>query len=325
MTERSPIFSAKSENQSIGYIEDAEAFDLLGNKRCSYNPSTGNLLELDSGRTIGHVSLAGHFVGMSWIAEELFPLPRAIAAPTISPHETMSDSPQVSPHHEALTTSPKEDADQTITSWDEAVSAVAITLPASSREPTYTAPNPLAAAPDEPVAAAHLPATLSDESSASDAAASLKSLDQPAETDAVTLTTLPAAAPSEAPLSSDAQGAFTLTTSLDELPTATPSKAPLSSDAEGALTLTTSLDEPPTATPSEAPLSSDVEGALEMIRMTLAMNFNNTSHQTMTDVAMQMRNHLTGLRKKRPRTPSPLRYSIELPAARVDDGWKHQQ
>jgi hypothetical protein len=51
MAEPSPIFSAKIDNQKIGYIGGTEAFDLLGNKRCNYNPSTGNLLELDSGRT----------------------------------------------------------------------------------------------------------------------------------------------------------------------------------------------------------------------------------------------------------------------------------
>jgi hypothetical protein len=45
MAERSPIFSKKSGNQKIGYIEDGEAFDLLGDKRCNYCPSTGNLLE----------------------------------------------------------------------------------------------------------------------------------------------------------------------------------------------------------------------------------------------------------------------------------------
>ena len=73
MAEGRPILSGKNDHQKIGYIEGTDAFDSLGNKRCKYNPSTGNLLELDSGRTIGHVSLAGYFVGSSWIAEELFP------------------------------------------------------------------------------------------------------------------------------------------------------------------------------------------------------------------------------------------------------------
>ena len=85
MAERSPIVSGKIDHQKIGYIEGAAAFDLLGNKRCEYNPSTGNLLELGSGRTIGHVSLAGYFVGSSWIAEELFPQPSAQNSPTTSP------------------------------------------------------------------------------------------------------------------------------------------------------------------------------------------------------------------------------------------------
>ena len=78
MAEGSLILIGKIDHQKIGYIEGTEAFDSFGNKRCKYNPSTGNLLELDTGRTIGHVSLAGYFVGSSWIAEELFPhlLPR---------------------------------------------------------------------------------------------------------------------------------------------------------------------------------------------------------------------------------------------------------
>ena len=91
MAERSPIFTAKIDNQRIGYIEDAAAFDLLGNKRCNYNPNTGNLLELESGRTIGHISLAGHFVGVSWIADDLFPQPDAITPPLTPPDEATAE------------------------------------------------------------------------------------------------------------------------------------------------------------------------------------------------------------------------------------------
>jgi hypothetical protein len=72
MAKRNPILNAWAENQVIGYIEGTEAFDLMGNKRCNYTPSTGNLVEPDSRRIIGHVSLAGYFVGESWIADELF-------------------------------------------------------------------------------------------------------------------------------------------------------------------------------------------------------------------------------------------------------------
>ena len=72
MVERSPIYSAKHRSLKIGYLEGGKAFDLSGNKRCNYNPETGNLLEFDSGKVIGHVSLASFFVGSSWIADELF-------------------------------------------------------------------------------------------------------------------------------------------------------------------------------------------------------------------------------------------------------------
>jgi hypothetical protein len=85
MAENRPILSSKNDQQKIGYIEGADAFDSLGNKRCKYNPSTGNLVEPDGGRTVGHVSLAGYFVGSSWIAEELFPQPIAENSATTSP------------------------------------------------------------------------------------------------------------------------------------------------------------------------------------------------------------------------------------------------
>jgi hypothetical protein len=72
MVERNPIFKAKTDNQMIAYIEDTEVFDLMGNKRCTYNPVTGNLVELNGRRIIGHVSLTGYFIGLSSIANELF-------------------------------------------------------------------------------------------------------------------------------------------------------------------------------------------------------------------------------------------------------------
>ena len=70
MGERNPIFGKDS--TQIGYVEGGEAFDLSGRKRCNYSKETGNLFD-DSRRTVGHVSLAGKFVGVSSIADELFP------------------------------------------------------------------------------------------------------------------------------------------------------------------------------------------------------------------------------------------------------------
>src|SRR5262249_42596338 len=94
MTERNPIFSGKIQNQRIGYIVGTEAFDLLGNKRCNYNPRTGNLVTPDGGRTVGHVSLAGYFVGLSWISAELFPQPVAenLATPLSGNEALTADS-----------------------------------------------------------------------------------------------------------------------------------------------------------------------------------------------------------------------------------------
>src|ERR1700728_1890756 len=74
MAERSPILSAKNDGRQIGYIEGNDVFDLLGRRRASSNGRTGNLYALDSGKIIGHVSLQGKFVGVSWIAAELFPI-----------------------------------------------------------------------------------------------------------------------------------------------------------------------------------------------------------------------------------------------------------
>ena len=125
--QRNLILNARAENQIIGYIEGTEAFDLMGNKRCNYNPSTGNLVEPDSSRIIGHVSLAGYFVGESWIADELFagrvgknaPIPlraqldaAASLVPTNSLHEPTTD------RAESLATTKLKEATETPLSID---------------------------------------------------------------------------------------------------------------------------------------------------------------------------------------------------------------
>ena len=161
MAEHSPIFSAKIDRKKIGYIKDGEAFDLLGCKRCNYNSNTGNLVELDSGRTVGHVSLAGYFVGSSWIADELFPQLVAKNSPTTSPDKPSTADPTglvttspdkvvtveciavvISPH-EAVTT----DAIASATSLDEAVTTDPIASATSFDEANaadfHSANNPL--------------------------------------------------------------------------------------------------------------------------------------------------------------------------------------
>jgi hypothetical protein len=47
-------------------------FDLIGRPRCEYIPATGNLLDPNTGKIVGHVPLKGNFVGASWLADELF-------------------------------------------------------------------------------------------------------------------------------------------------------------------------------------------------------------------------------------------------------------
>ena len=107
MVERNPIFKAKTDNQIIAYIEDTEVFDLLGNRRCNYNPITGNLVELNGRRIIGHVSLAGYFIGLSSIAHELFSgraeCQAAVLLPNQSNAATSPEQPSASPSLNAST------------------------------------------------------------------------------------------------------------------------------------------------------------------------------------------------------------------------------
>jgi len=70
MGERSPILGR--DGTPIGYVEGGEAFDLSGRKRCNYSKETGNLFD-DNNKTIGHVSLAGRFIGIFSAADKLFP------------------------------------------------------------------------------------------------------------------------------------------------------------------------------------------------------------------------------------------------------------
>ena len=95
MAERRPIFVNKGSLPQIGYIEDNKAFDLSGRQRCSYNAESGNLCDFDTGKLVGHVSLAGFFVGASWIADELFgqraPVKNDLPAATEMPKESLSE------------------------------------------------------------------------------------------------------------------------------------------------------------------------------------------------------------------------------------------
>ena len=72
MEKRSSIFSARGDGEVIGYIEGAEAFNVSGQRRCRYDGQTGNLRDLRNGEIVGHVSLEGRSVGLSWRADKLF-------------------------------------------------------------------------------------------------------------------------------------------------------------------------------------------------------------------------------------------------------------
>ena len=280
MAECRPILSGKIDHQKIGYIEGTAAHDLLGNKRCKYNLSTGNLLELDSGRTIGHVSLAGYFVGSSWIAEELFPLAQNVA--TTSP-----DKPGAA-DFAALVIPP--DAPMTVEPvalvTDEAVTADMVPSAISSDNVVTVELTALATSPDMPVATGPVAlATPIYEASAADSAASNASVREP---------TAPGLAASFKAFSQESipvEPAAPLTTSLED-----------TAEADSIVSAT-SPDEPAVAAPlTETLLSINMEQQFhEMIRMTLAMKSVEPGRQTVKDVAGRMREHLVILRRQRPR------------------------
>jgi hypothetical protein len=279
MAELSPIFGARIDDRKIGYIGGTEAFDLLGNKRCDYNPSTGNLLDLGNGRTIGHVSLAGYFVGLSWIAAELFPQSGAVNSPTSSPHNP---------------TGP--DSAGFVTSLDKVVTVECIELVIS---------------PDETVAPDPTASVTSADTAMTVEAAFVTSTDQPIMTDQIASATSLGEA--------DAADFTSRTASSDEPTAIAPAMSfealsQESAEVEPAVLLPTSIkdtsaadypacapvrDETPAAHQTETHLSIDVDRQVrEMIQMTLTMKSFEPKSQTVKAVAMQMREHLSGLRRR---------------------------
>ena len=92
MSARRPIFRDRSLTDKIGYVEGNNAYDLANYLRCRYSEASGNLFALDNRKVVGHVSLEGRFVGLSWIAEELFPASAETGAPLVtSPATTITD------------------------------------------------------------------------------------------------------------------------------------------------------------------------------------------------------------------------------------------
>jgi hypothetical protein len=279
MAEGRPILSGKSDHQKIGYIEGTDAFDSLGNKRCKYNPSTGNLLELDSGRTIGHVSLAGYFVGSSWIAEELFPLAQNLATTSPAKPGAGDFAALVIPPDAPMTVEP------VALVTDEAVTADLVPSAISSDNVVTVGFTALATSLDMPVATGPVAlATPIYEASAADFAASNASVREPTAPG-------PASFKAFSQESTPVEPAAPLTTSLED-----------TAEADSIVSAT-SPDQPAVAAPlTETLLSINMEQQLhEMIRMTLAMKSVEPGRQTVKDVAGRMREHLVSLRRQRPR------------------------
>ncbi len=84
MSTRRPIFSTRRSNEKIGYIDGENAYDLAGNICCRYSEASGNLTATGTGKVIGHISLEGFFVGLSWIADELFPAMAEVPKPLVT-------------------------------------------------------------------------------------------------------------------------------------------------------------------------------------------------------------------------------------------------
>ena len=105
MSTRRPIFSRRRSNETIGYINGDNAYDLAGKLRCRYDEASGNLLDLATGKVIGHISLESYFVGLSWIADELFSASAEASAPLASSPEALvpdqSDKPETAASAEA--------------------------------------------------------------------------------------------------------------------------------------------------------------------------------------------------------------------------------
>jgi hypothetical protein len=87
MAEHSPIYSAKTARQQIGYIEGDRAFDLSGKPCATYNSSTGLLRDPNNDAIVGYVTLANIFVGAFNVAEQIFPKAERVASPQASTNQ----------------------------------------------------------------------------------------------------------------------------------------------------------------------------------------------------------------------------------------------
>jgi hypothetical protein len=335
MTKRSPIYSGKIHNQRIGYLVGTEAFDLLGNKRCNYNPRTGNLVTPDSGRTVGHVSLAGYFVGSSWISAELFPQPVGEnLATSLSGNEALTADSTPSISHEVVevtspgaitdnsTASASEKSapagrDSSMISLDEAISinSIAEAVPTSVMIESAA----LMDSSDE--------ATTGSKSTTIEPAASATSPDGVAAAESSGLIDLPEKALTHVPTIPQASSAIAvdLTMSTEassgwdfavETPATCPSPERPAADCASCAT---SSDKYAAAQWTESLLSIDVERQVrEMIRMAVAMNPAKPARQDVKDIAARMRERLAGLRKRRQR-PELVRM-VKLTEMRMIEG-----
>ena len=84
LTTKRPIFASKDPTKKIDYLDGGSAYDLSDRLRCNYSEDTGNLSDPATAKIVGHVSLDGKFIGLSWLAAELFPAPAVVTQSSTS-------------------------------------------------------------------------------------------------------------------------------------------------------------------------------------------------------------------------------------------------
>ncbi len=91
MPVRSPIYSAKSARQPIGYIESDKVFDVFDRLCANYNSASGLVRSRNDDALLGYISFSNVFVGPRRIMQELFAKATAEVVPRMQRDEKVSD------------------------------------------------------------------------------------------------------------------------------------------------------------------------------------------------------------------------------------------
>lgn len=91
MSVRSPIYSAKSAQQPIGYIESDKVFDVFDRLCANYDSASGLVRSHNDDALLGYISLSNVFVGPRRIRDELFAKATAEVVARMQRDEKVSD------------------------------------------------------------------------------------------------------------------------------------------------------------------------------------------------------------------------------------------